>query len=107
MTRVAVLGTGKMGGAIARRLKTGGFEVSVWDRKKGKAEALDVGRVADSPTDAARDAEVGISSLTGPAAVRDVYFGRAGVFEAAANLGLKTFNKLTRGGVCADEPGGE
>ncbi len=44
MTRVAVLGTGKMGGAIARRLKTGGFNVSVWDRKKSKAEALDVAR---------------------------------------------------------------
>src|SRR5260370_36815674 len=58
MTRVAVLGTGKMGGAIARRLKTGGFNVSVWDRKKSKAEALDVGRVAEAPADAVGDAEV-------------------------------------------------
>jgi 3-hydroxyisobutyrate dehydrogenase len=88
MTRVAVLGMGKMGGAIARRLKTGGFEVSVWDRKKSKAEALDVGRVADSPTDAGRDAEVVISIVTGPQAVRDVYFGQAGVFEAAAGKTL-------------------
>ncbi len=88
MIRVAVLGAGKMGGAIARRLKTGGFEVSVWDRKKSKAEALDVGRAADSPADAVRDAEVVISSLTGPQAVREVYFGRAGVFEAAAGKTL-------------------
>jgi 3-hydroxyisobutyrate dehydrogenase-like beta-hydroxyacid dehydrogenase len=50
-----------MGGAIARRLKKGGFEVSVWDRTQSKAEAL------------------------GPQAVRDVYFGRDGVFQAAAN----------------------
>ena len=40
MTKVAVLGTGKMGGAIARRLKRGGFQLSVWDRTKSKAEAL-------------------------------------------------------------------
>ena len=88
MTRVAVLGTGKMGGAIARRLKTGGFEVSVWDRKKGKAEALGVGRVADSPADAVRDAEVVVSMVTGPQAVREVYFGPAGVFQAAAGKTL-------------------
>ena len=32
MTRVAVLGTGRMGGAIAHRLRAGGFQISVWDR---------------------------------------------------------------------------
>ena len=84
-TRVAVLGTGKMGGAIARRLKKGGFEVSVWDRTKSKAEALGVGRVADSPADAARGADVVVSMVTGPQAIRDVYFGQNGVFEASSN----------------------
>ena len=84
MTRVAVLGTGKMGAAIARRLKQGGFDVSVWDRTRSKAEALGVGRVADSPADAARGADVVISMVTGPQAVRDVYFGENGVFQASA-----------------------
>lgn len=84
MTRVAVLGTGKMGGAIARRLKTGGFDVSVWDRTKSKAEALAVGRVVDSPADAARGADVVVSMVTGPQALRDVYFGPTGVFAAGA-----------------------
>ena len=84
MTKVAVLGTGKMGGAIARRLKTGGFDVSVWDRTKSKAEALQVGRLADSPADAARDADVVISMVTGPQALRDVYQGPTGVFAAGA-----------------------
>ncbi|HXN00557.1 MAG TPA: NAD(P)-dependent oxidoreductase [Candidatus Dormibacteraeota bacterium] len=84
-TRVAVLGTGKMGGAIARRLKKGGFEVSVWDRTKSKAEALGVGPVADSPADAAQGADVVVSMVTGPQAVRDVYFGQNGVFEASSN----------------------
>ena len=88
MPSVAVLGAGKMGGAIARRLKTGGFEISVWDRHKSKAEALDVGRVAGSPADAVHDAEVVISMVTGPQAVREIYFGRAGVLEAAAGKTL-------------------
>src|ERR1700737_2947135 len=84
-TRVAVLGTGKMGGAIARRLKKGGFEVSVWDRTKSKAEALGVGPVARTPADAARGADVVVSMVTGPQAVRDVYFGPNGVFQASSN----------------------
>src|SRR5260370_35661540 len=84
MTRVAVLGTGRMGGAIARRLKARGFEISVWDRTRSKAEALDVGHVADSPAGATREADVVVSMGTGPQAVRWVYFGPAGVFEAAA-----------------------
>jgi 3-hydroxyisobutyrate dehydrogenase len=88
MPSVAVLGAGKMGGAIARRLKTGGFEVSVWDRNKTKAEALDVGRVAGSPADAVHDAEVVISMVTGPQAVREIYFGRSGVLEDAAGRTL-------------------
>jgi len=73
-----------MGGAIAHRLKTGGFEVSVWDRTRSKAEALQVGRVVDSPADAARGADVVVSMVTGPQALRDVYFGPSGVFAAAA-----------------------
>ncbi len=85
MTKVAVLGSGKMGGAIARRLKEGGFDVWVWDRTKGKAEALGVGPVADSPADATRNADVVISMVTGPQALHDVYFGKDGVFEASAN----------------------
>lgn len=85
MTRVAVLGTGKMGGAIARQLKKGGFEVSVWDRTKSKAEALGVGPVADSPADATRNADVVISMVTGPQAVRDVYFGENGVLRTSSN----------------------
>jgi 3-hydroxyisobutyrate dehydrogenase-like beta-hydroxyacid dehydrogenase len=85
MTKVAVLGTGKMGGAIAQRLKTGGFDVLVWDRTKSKAEALQVGPVVDSPADAAREADVLVSMVTGPQALRDVYFGPTGVFAAGAD----------------------
>jgi 3-hydroxyisobutyrate dehydrogenase len=95
MTTVAVLGTGRMGGAIARRLKSGGFDVSPWDRTRSKAEALDVGRVADSPADAVREAEVVISMVTGPQAVRDVYFGPDGVLQVAAR---KTIVEMSTAG---------
>jgi 3-hydroxyisobutyrate dehydrogenase len=84
-----------MGGAIARRLTKGGFQVSAWDRTKGKAEALDVSRVVDSPADAVRDSEVVISMVTGPQAVREVYFGPDGVFKDAAN---KTIVEMSTAG---------
>jgi len=84
MNKVAVLGTGKMGGAIARRLKSGGFDISVWDRTRSKAEALQVGPVVDSPAEAARQADVLVTMVTGPQALHDVYFGPTGVFAAGA-----------------------
>lgn len=86
MNKVAVLGTGKMGAAIARRLKSGGFDVSLWDRTRSKAEALQVGPVVDSPAEAAREADVLVTMVTGPQAVRDVYFGPAGVFASGAEI---------------------
>ena len=86
--KVAVLGAGKMGGAIVRRLQTQGFEVSVWDRTRNKAEALRAASVADSPAAAARAADVVLSILTGPQAVREVYFGKGGVLEGAAGKTL-------------------
>ncbi len=84
MTNVAVLGTGRMGGAIARRLNATGFELTLWDRTKEKADALKVGRVTETPAEAVRGAQIVISSLTNERAVRDVYFGPEGVFTAAA-----------------------
>jgi 3-hydroxyisobutyrate dehydrogenase-like beta-hydroxyacid dehydrogenase len=80
MTTVAVLGTGRMGGAIARRLASTGFDLTVWDRTIPKAQALNVGRVASTPAEAIRDADIVISSLTNAAAVRDVYLGPQGAF---------------------------
>ena len=84
MTAVAVLGTGRMGGAIARRLAGSGFEVTVWDRTAARARAVSVGRVASSPADAVRGADIALTSLTNAAAVRDVYLGPQGAFEGSA-----------------------
>ena len=72
MTTVAVLGTGKMGGAMARRLKQSGFDLILWNRTPERAQNLNVGPVARTPVEAARKADVVLSSLTGPEAVREV-----------------------------------
>ncbi len=47
--KITVLGTGKMGSALAQRLAEAGFELTLWDRTADKAKALGVGRVASSP----------------------------------------------------------
>jgi 3-hydroxyisobutyrate dehydrogenase-like beta-hydroxyacid dehydrogenase len=84
MTTVAILGTGKMGGAMARRLAASEFDVILWNRTPDKAAALHVGRVAATPADAVRDAQVVISSLTNESAIREVYLGDAGALSSAA-----------------------
>jgi hypothetical protein len=86
-TRIAVLGTGKMGSAIADRLAAGGFELTLWDRTRTRAEALGIGSVADTPAAAVRGVDVVISSLTGPEAVRATYLGPDGALrEGTAKL---------------------
>jgi 3-hydroxyisobutyrate dehydrogenase-like beta-hydroxyacid dehydrogenase len=82
--RVAILGTGKMGSAIATRLSAAGFEVVLWNRTRSRAEALGVGTVADTPAAAARKADVVISSLTGPEAVLAAYLGPDSALSAGA-----------------------
>jgi 3-hydroxyisobutyrate dehydrogenase-like beta-hydroxyacid dehydrogenase len=81
--RVAIIGTGKMGGAMARRLKSQGHELTLWNRTRERAEALGVGQVASTPAEAAQDAEVVISMLTDAAAVRAAYLGDGGAAHAA------------------------
>ena len=80
-TRVAILGTGRMGSAIARRL--GDLEPTLWNRTAARAQEVGVGHVVATPAEAARDADVVISSLTGPEAVRSTFHGPAGALAGA------------------------
>ncbi len=54
--RVAFLGLGIMGRAMASNLAKAGHEVAVWNRTAGKD--VEGARSAASPAEAARDAEV-------------------------------------------------
>ncbi len=99
--KVAILGTGKMGGAMAGRIAGAGFDVTLWNRSPDKAEELHLGHVAATPADAARDADVIVSSLTNDAALRDVYFGDKGALSAAA--GKLVIDTSTAGPDIAEE----
>ena len=80
--KVAILGTGRMGGAMARRLHQQGFELRLWNRTRKRAEQLGIGEVFDTPAEASRAADVVISMLTDPPAVRQAYLGPDGALEA-------------------------
>ncbi len=79
---VAFIGTGLMGGPMARRLLGAGFSVAVWNRSVEKAEALvaDGAVLAGSPAEAARGADIVITMLSDGKAVGEVLF-EAGVAE--------------------------
>lgn len=81
-SRVAVIGLGRMGGAMARRFHGAGYELVLWNRDRSKAEAVaeDTGSdIADSAAEAAARAGVIVSSLADDAALRSVYLGDDGV----------------------------
>src|SRR5450759_471413 len=80
-TRVAVLGTGRMGSALARRLAD--FHLILWNRTTSRAERVGVGRVVATPADATRDADIVITSLTGAEAVRAAFLGPVGALKGA------------------------
>ncbi len=81
-TTVAVVGTGRMGAAMAGTLSRAGFPIVVYNRTRQAAEAVarSIGaRVAASPREAAADADVVLSSLADDAAVTAVFSGPDGI----------------------------
>jgi 3-hydroxyisobutyrate dehydrogenase/2-hydroxy-3-oxopropionate reductase len=80
--RVAVVGGGRMGGAMVGTLRRAGTEVVVFNRTRAKAEAVAAATgagVAATAAEAAAGADVVISSLADDAAVTDAYGGPDGV----------------------------
>lgn len=68
---VAFLGLGIMGSRMAANLRDAGHELVVWNRTRAKAEPLDV-KIADTPAEAAREAEVVISMVVDGPQVEEV-----------------------------------
>ena len=85
MSTVAVVGLGAMGSRIARRLLDAGHELVVWNRTAERASSLvEAGAVAAaSPADAAARADVVLTMVADPAALRAVTEGPDGVAAAA------------------------
>ena len=74
--RIAFLGIGLMGRPMASHLLTAGFQLSLWNRTRSKAEALvSLGaKVANTPAEAIADADIIITMLENGPIVDQVLF---------------------------------
>jgi 3-hydroxyisobutyrate dehydrogenase-like beta-hydroxyacid dehydrogenase len=84
--RVAVLGLGAMGAAIARRLEAADVELAVYNRSPAPAQEFEARgvRVGSTPQDAAAGADIAISMLADGPAVEAVLLGDGGALAAEA-----------------------
>jgi 3-hydroxyisobutyrate dehydrogenase-like beta-hydroxyacid dehydrogenase len=83
---VAVVGLGRMGEPIARRLLGAGHDVTVWNRTREKSSALAEhgARVADTPAAAWETATVVVTMVADDAALEAVTLASDGVLTANA-----------------------
>lgn len=82
--KIAFLGLGKMGTAIARHLAEAGHELTVWNRTPARALALEPwgAQVAASPTEAVAGAELIFTMVFDDAAYEELFFGPAPLIDA-------------------------
>ena len=86
MATVGIVGTGRMGSAIARAVRRVGHELVIWNRTPAAADALAGelgGRSVARPADVAAASDVTISMLADGAAVDAVYDGPDGLVAGA------------------------
>ena len=83
-SKVAFIGTGIMGAPIAGHIMDAGYDVTVHNRTKAKAEVLLArgAHWADSPAEAAKDADVVFTMVGYPSDVEDVYLATNGLIRA-------------------------
>jgi 3-hydroxyisobutyrate dehydrogenase len=81
--KLGYLGLGLMGLPMTKRLLRAGYDVAVWNRSPGKANALvEAGATpAASPADVARHAGIVFMCLTDASAVEEVVFGGNGLAD--------------------------
>jgi 3-hydroxyisobutyrate dehydrogenase-like beta-hydroxyacid dehydrogenase len=79
--RIGFAGLGLMGSRMAQNLLKKGFETSVWNRTREKAEALGKlgARVAASPRELAERSDVVVACLADPPAVERLVFAEDGL----------------------------
>src|SRR6266851_409133 len=83
--RIAFIGLGNMGGSMALNLIKAGHTLVVYDVRRESAKPhLDAGaKWADGPKAVAREGELILTSLPGPADVEAVALGAGGILEGA------------------------
>lgn len=95
--RIAFLGVGKMGAAIARHLMKAGHELTVWNRTRANAEPLakEGAKVAETPAEAVQYADVVFTMVMDDAALEQVMF-EGGALKAmtpeAVHVSLSTIS---------------
>lgn len=82
--RIAFVGLGMMGNGIACRLAEQGFPLAVYNRTREKAAEVEKlgARIAESPADAAGDADVVLVSLADQHIVSQLLWGDSGAIPA-------------------------
>ncbi len=83
--RVGFLGLGLMGRGMAKNLATKGFQVTVWNRSRARAVALEpLGvKVADTPAQLMAAVDVACTCVATPAALEQVVAGKDGLLSTA------------------------
>jgi 3-hydroxyisobutyrate dehydrogenase len=103
---VAVLGLGAMGHAFAANLVKKDFTVHAWNRTRQRGEDLAAAglKLADTPRDAVKDADVVLVMLTDAAATEAVIIGEGGIINhlkpatilvQMGTIGMASTDKLT------------
>ena len=84
--RVAFFGLGAMGAGMAGRLTNAGFPLTIYNRSRAKAEPFLAkgATLANSPREAATNADIVISMVADDAASRSVWLGEEGALNGAA-----------------------
>ena len=96
--KIAFLGLGGMGSAMARNLIKHGHTVTVWNRSAEPTKAFNTlgVAVAKTPTEAAKAGEIAITMLADDAAVEAVALGKDGIIEGlapgAAHISMSTIS---------------
>lgn len=82
-TKIGWIGTGVMGSSMCMHLIEKGYTCTVYNRTKKKAKALiDAGATwSKSPTEVSEESDVIFTIVGFPKDVREVYFGKDGIFE--------------------------
>ncbi len=115
-TRIGWIGTGIMGRPMCGHVLSGGYRTSIYNRTKSKAEELiNKGAVwCTSPEEVAKNSDIIFTILGYPEDVREVYFGKEGIFTSMKSgtvlvdmtttepsLSIEIYNKAKDKGVYA------
>ncbi|GFU93698.1 putative oxidoreductase GLYR1 [Trichonephila clavipes] len=97
--KIGFIGLGMMGQKVVKKLLNAGHNVSVWNRTPEKCkESVDTGaRQFSSPADLLLNCDITFCLLSGPEAVKSIFFGNGGIWQALekCNIESKGYVELT------------